>query len=400
MRLVVPGASTSVEEVGPFGRIYNVEAPPAPLNSEYRMVLPHRYLFPGTALQRIINYERPDLIEISDKYAMHYLGGLLRTQRLPGVSLRPTVIGMSHERMDENMAAYLTRGRAGRRFCEWYMKWLYFPMFDHHITVSEHTAQELIRASHGHKVRRGIWVAPMGVDRDRFSPHRRTPGGRRLLLNLVEGRDDSVVLFYAGRLAPEKNLSLLIETIARLDPSIYRLAIAGTGILLEELQRECCKRHLRHVTFLGHIADRELLAGYYASADIFVHPNPREPYGIAPLEAMSAGLALVAPNVGGVTSYANSSNAWLVDAEPAAFADAVTRIGGNPVERANRTAAARRTAEQHRWPDVTARFLQLYRELHAVTRDGTLQGIRAEGMLPAREYSTPGNLFGKELIEL
>ena len=47
-------------------------------------MLPHRYLFPRTALQRIINHELPDLIEVSDKYAMHYLAGLLRTRRLPG----------------------------------------------------------------------------------------------------------------------------------------------------------------------------------------------------------------------------------------------------------------------------------------------------------------------------
>jgi hypothetical protein len=89
MRLVVPGVSTSVEEVGRFGRIYNIEAPRAPFNSEYRVVLPHRYLFPQTALQRIINEERPDLIEVSDKYSMQYLAGLLRTGRLPGSARVP-----------------------------------------------------------------------------------------------------------------------------------------------------------------------------------------------------------------------------------------------------------------------------------------------------------------------
>ena len=84
MRLVVPGPATSVRDVGRFGRIYEIEAPRAPLNPDYRLVLPHRYLFPRTALQRIINHELPDLIEVSDKYAMHYLAGLLRTRRLPG----------------------------------------------------------------------------------------------------------------------------------------------------------------------------------------------------------------------------------------------------------------------------------------------------------------------------
>ncbi len=383
MRLVVPGPSTSVEEVGRFGRIYNIEAPHAPINPEYRMVLPHRYLFPRTALQRIINDERPDLIEVSDKYAMPYLAGLLRTRRLPGVRIRPTVVGLSHERMDENMAAYLTDKRAAQRFCEWYMKWLYFPMFDHHITVSEHTAEELIHASRGHKVRRGIWVAPMGVDCDRFTSQRRTPAIRKGLLELVRGGEDSTILFYAGRLVPEKNLSLLIETVARLDPATSRLAVAGTGILFDSLQRECVSRGLRNVTFLGHIADRETLANYYANADIFIHPNPREPFGIAPLEAMSSGLALVAPNAGGVTSYADASNAWLADPTPAAFAEAVAATRADASERARRTAAARRTAERHRWPDVTARFLQLYRELNAMT-----QGEAVTGAIAPRVWST------------
>jgi alpha-1,6-mannosyltransferase len=395
MRLVVPGVTTSVEPVGRLGRIYHIEAPRAPLNPEYRMVLPHRYLFPRTALQRILNEERPDLIEISDKYALPYFAGFLRTGRLPGVALRPTVVGMSHERMDENMAAYVTRGRAGRRFCEWFMKWLYFPMFDHHIAVSEHTAQELIGASRGHKVRRGIWVAPMGVDSELFTPERRSAGARRRLLDLVQGRGDSTVLLYAGRLAPEKNLSLLVETIARLDPAIYRLAIAGTGVLLEALKDECLARDLGHVAFLGHVADRETLAEYYANADIFVHPNPREPFGIAPLEAMSSGLALVAPDSGGVLSYASASNAWLADATPAAFSDAIAAVRADPAERATKTEAARKTAEQHRWAEVTARYLQLFRELHAMT-----QGGQRTETIAARTYSTPGDLLGRELIEL
>jgi alpha-1,6-mannosyltransferase len=394
MRLVVPGPHTSIELVGRFGLIYNIEAPRAPLNPEYRLVLPHRYLFPRTALQHIINDENPDLIEVSDKYAMHYLAGLLRTRRLPGVHRRPTVVGMSHERMDENMAAYLTRASAGKRFCEWYMKWIYFPMFDHHITTSEHTAEELIRASRGHKVRRGIWISPMGVDCDLFNPSRKTESGRQHLLDLVQGAAGSTVLLYAGRLAREKNLSLLIETMALLDPAVYRLAIAGAGVLLDSLRRVCAAKGLAHVFFLGHIADREALADHFANADIFIHPNPREPFGIAPLEAMSAGTALVAPDAGGVTSYANNSNAWLASPAPAAFAAAVTAVQRDPAERARRTALARQTAEQHSWATTAARYLNLYRQLNAIT-----QGSHFTETIRARTYSTHGDSWGRELIE-
>jgi alpha-1,6-mannosyltransferase len=144
--------------------------------------------------------------------------------------------------------------------------------------------------------------------------------------------------------------------------------------------------------FSGHVADRKTLAHWYANADIFVHPNPREPFGIAPLEAMSSGLALVAPNEGGVASYANASNAWLADAAPAAFADAIGAVQADPIARVAKTEAARKTAERHRWPDITARYLQLYRELQAIT-----QGERRAETIAARTWSTPGDQFGKRI---
>jgi alpha-1,6-mannosyltransferase len=393
IRLVVPGESTRVTPAGSFGRIYEIEAPRAPLNPQYRLVLPHRYLFPRTALQRIINDEQPDLVEVSDKYTINYLAGLLRTRRLPGVRARPAVVGTSHERMDENMAAYLSSSEISRRFCDWYMKWIYFPMFDHHTTVSEHTAEELIRASCGHRVRRGVWISPMGVDCETFRPSRRSQAGRQKLLDLAETGEDAVILFYAGRLVPEKNLMLLLETIALLDPSAFRLVIAGSGILRDSLERQCESEGIANVRFLGHVSDRELLADCYSNADIFVHPNPREPYGIAPLEAMASGTPLIAPGTGGLTSYANESNAWLAAPDAASFAATIIAAHLNPGQCRLRSNAARQTAEELSWPVVASRYLQLYRELRAITN-----GEQRAHSISARTWSTPGDFFGRELI--
>jgi alpha-1,6-mannosyltransferase len=239
------------------------------------------------------------------------------------------------------------------------MKWFYFPMFDHHITFSEHTAEELIRASHGHKVRRGIWVTPLGVDCDRFIVNRRVPGTA------------VTRLLYVGRLSPEKNVFLLLDMMKRLNPHEYTLTIAGDGPLLEEM---LCRKP-EHVSFLGHVADRGALADVYANADVFVHPNPREPFGIAPLEAMAAGLALIAPNTGGVTTYANRTNAWLVSADPEAMAAAAREIRMNPITRNAKISAARETAERFGWPVVTKRLLELYEEITAITRNRQLQPL-------------------------
>ena len=391
MRLVVPGEETRVEEFGEFGRIYHLQASRAPINGSYRMLYPHRFLFPGTAIQRVLNDERPDLLEISEKYTMPYLAGLLRIHSLWGVGFRPSVVGLTCERMDENVAAYVSTGKGAAWFCRRYMKWIYFPMFDHHIAVSEHTASELRPASRGHKVRRGVWIRPMGVDSDCFTPARASASARERLVRLAGGNERSRLAVYAGRLAPEKNLPLLVETMERLDPH-WRLLLAGQGMLLDSLQAMCARKAPGRVTFLGHLTERSELADLLANADVFVHPNPREPFGIAPLEAMASGLPVVAPNQGGIVSYANRTNAWLAEPNPGAFAAALQEAAACTEAKRARVAAALETARAHGWPHVAADFLRLYGELHAITK-----GEAAGGSEPPEFYSTRGNLLGQEI---
>ena len=126
---------------------------------------------------------------------------------------------------------------------------------------------------------------------------------------------DSIVLLYAGRISPEKNIGLLVEMMRILSKDSqhdYRLLVAGAGPQSEWLREQGDKQAPGKIRLLGHL-DKETLANYYANADVFVHPNPKEPFGIAPLEAMASGVATVAPNAGGILSYATSTNAWLVE---------------------------------------------------------------------------------------
>jgi len=149
IRLVVPGESDCIEDVGTFGRIYHVKAAPALFNSKYRMIYPSQFLSAGNKLQNILARERPDVVEICDKYTLHYLGGLLRMKLLQGVDFRPVVVGLSCERMDDNFRSYLADVPLAQKFCIWYMRWIYFPFFDDHIANSEYTAAELKTASKG-----------------------------------------------------------------------------------------------------------------------------------------------------------------------------------------------------------------------------------------------------------
>lgn len=120
-------------------------------------------------------------------------------------------------------------------------------------------------------------------------------------------------------------------------------------------------------------AARPDLARLLASVDVFVHPNPHEPFGIGPLEAMASGTPLVAPGSGGVLEYADASCAWLAQPHGDAFAHAVLEVLSNTAAARIKIERARSVAERHDWRNVTEQFFASYDELHA-TRQIVRQG--------------------------
>jgi alpha-1,6-mannosyltransferase len=353
MRLVAPGDQSGCEQVGSCGRLYRVKAPHSPLGDRrYRLILPIGACLREVA--RILRLEQPDLIEVSDKYTLPYISGMLRKHLMRKYLLRgvgrPTEIATSHERMDVNVSAWLTKKTFGGWFARFYMSHIYFPMFDHHIANSQYTAAELVPASAGYTTRRGIWVSPMGLDNRFFSARTRRPHeGKRLL--------------YAGRLSAEKNTTVLVDLIALL-PADYSLVIAGDGPQRPWLIEQASKLPPGQMQVKGHFRDREEFAQELADADVFLHPNPREPFGITPLEAMACGVPVVAPRAGGVLSYANSENAWLCEPTAAEFASAIRSVFADPIERERRISAGRLTARDFDWEIVAARYFQLLDGLH------------------------------------
>ncbi len=344
MRLVAPGEQNGVQSEGDFGRIYLVKAPRSPwIDPRYRLLMPLGR--GGREIQRILAEERPRILEVSDKYSLPYISGLIRKGLMRGAP-RPTEIATSHERMDDNFAVHVSPGRLGGLFSRLYMRYIYFAQFDHHIANSSYTAAELAPASRGHTTRRGIWVCPMGVDTELFRP----------AADLGRRRRGS--LLYAGRLAREKNVSLLLDVLALL-PGEFTLDIAGDGPEREAVEARARAEFPGRVRMLGFLKDRAAYAARLREAGVFLHPNPREPFGIGPLEAMASGAPTVVPNSGGVLSYANADNAWLCPADAAAFASAVLEIESDGVERRRRSANAVATAAAHDWRLIAERYFTL-----------------------------------------
>lgn len=119
---------------------------------------------------------------------------------------------------------------------------------------------------------------------------------------------------------------------------------------------------------------------------MFVHPNPREPFGIGPLEAMASGVPVVVPNSGGVLEYATHDNAWLVAPDAASFAEAIrAAANGDP----RRITAATETVVRFYWREATGRYFAAYDDIHRRFTRATSRGIalqtRTRGVVDALE---------------
>lgn len=369
--LVVPGAGDSMERVGEFGRVYTIAAPPCPLfDSRYHLLLPHLYALPyPSALRKILQKEQPDLVEVCDKFTLSCVPSVLRRRWIKGVA--PAVlVGMSCERLDDNVSAYISEGPIARSLANWYLKKMYVTRFDCHISNSHYTAGELVRAL-ADRPEIPVHVRPMGVDCGSFSPARRIPSARAELVSRLAITTESTLparlLLYVGRISPEKNIDVLLEMMKGLaaDTSAeYHLVFAGDGPRAPWLKAASAEAVPGRIHLLGHIGGREELAGLYANCDALVHPNPKEPFGIAPLEAMASGLPVVAPRAGGVLSYANSGNCWLVEVMGIGFAAGVREVFSDEAIKAAKIERALQTAASLDWPRIVAIFFDLYDELY------------------------------------
>jgi glycosyltransferase involved in cell wall biosynthesis len=253
------------------------------------------------------------------------------------------------------------------------MRSVYGPRFDCHISISNYTATEISQAL-AERPDLPVHVRPMGVGCDTLSPQRRTDSRRGNLLAAIPklvATQATRLLLYVGRISHEKNIPLLLEMMKVLDrdpTGDYRLLIAGNGPLAAWFAKAAAAKMPGRVRLLGHIHERDQLADLYANCDALVHPNPREPFGIAPLEAMASGLPLVAPNTGGVLAYAHPGNAWLARPDGESFAAAVRDVFADDDARQAKIEKALRTATEFSWPRITDQFFALYDDVYQRSR--------------------------------
>lgn len=202
-----------------------------------------------------------------------------------------------------------------------------------------------------------VRVLGRGIDAEHFGHHRRDDALRR---RWGVGEDQPVAL-HVGRLAHEKNLELLADTLE----VMQRYQADMVPVLVGDgPQRTALEARLPNAVFTGFV-DADSLARHYASADIFLFPSRSETYGNVVTEAMASSLAVVAFDhaaAGELIEHRRNGMKLPLDDERG-FIDAALELCQQPELRSRLGRAARLRVEDQRWSRIADDFLAI---LHQV----------------------------------
>jgi glycosyltransferase involved in cell wall biosynthesis len=170
-------------------------------------------------------------------------------------------------------------------------------------------------------------------------------------------------LLFVGTQEPRKNLDRLIAAFARLDMEL-QLVIAGpAGWGSVDLPGVVRKLGLEgRVVFSGYLPDEEIGA-LMAGARAFVFPTLYEGFGLPPLEAMAAGVPVVAATAGSLPEVLGEGPFWCDPVDVDSIADALTRVVTDEDARATAVEAGRKRAASYDWSTTAELTLEAYRRV-------------------------------------
>lgn len=196
------------------------------------------------------------------------------------------------------------------------------------------------------EVKSHIEVIPNGVDLHKFQ--QATPLSRAEF----GFADQDILLVYAGRIAPEKNINFLLQCfagIARVIPNVYLLIVGGGKKQFEEeLQDQILQLGVTSRVRSTGMISYEAIPDYLAMCDIFVTTSVSESFGMSTVEAMGAGLPIMGIHSTGISDIVEDGKTGFLSTEDvAAFTAKLTYLCLHPSLRKAMGVAAREASNQY-----------------------------------------------------
>jgi glycosyltransferase-like protein len=260
---------------------------------------------------------------------------------------------------------------------------------DHVLVVSEHW-RRILTASYGVSPA----VVTNGVDVARFAANGHG-AAERAALRRRAGAGDRFLFLTVGGIEPRKGSRELLEAMGllkrRLDPAPVLAIVGGHSFQDHRAYRDAALARTEEVglalgddvVILGTVDDAEL-PGWYRAADGFAFPSVKEGFGLVVLEAMAAGLPVVASDIPVFREFLGGGAALFTRAgDPDDLAAGLHRLVTDAAERRRLAAAGPAVAAGYSWEATARQHLALYRSMTAA-RPG------AGGAAAATHGDSPG----------
>jgi glycosyltransferase involved in cell wall biosynthesis len=189
--------------------------------------------------------------------------------------------------------------------------WFWYPIYRLVYTKANHIqviSKWLERRARSYGYKGSISLIPNGVDLKKYEQVKFIDKEKiKSKLNIPHGNK---VIFSSSRLVEKNDMESLIRSIKQVNISVS-LVIAGSGKLDSHLRNLVSELALdQNVIFLGTVS-RDQVIDYYAASDIFVRPSLSEGQGISFIEAMAAGVPVIATPVGGIPDFLSDGKTGL-----------------------------------------------------------------------------------------
>lgn len=233
-----------------------------------------------------------------------------------------------------------------------YLRWVYSKA-DLVLCPSHHTKQLL----ETYPVTAPIDVITNGVDHDSLA-------GFESLRDTYRSRYDlsDMVVFAVGNVFERKGLTTFCRLAQATAYDFVWFGPYDTGPHASPVVNEWVAAPPENLTFTGWIDDKR---GAFAAGDVFLFPTNAENQGIAVLEAMACGKAVVLRDLPVFQEYYTDGEDCLLCSSFSDFRAALERLAANPGLRARLGENARETARDHRLDNVGERLHAIYERTHS-----------------------------------
>ena len=198
-----------------------------------------------------------------------------------------------------------------------------------------------------------VLVTPNGIDVDAWR------------VAHVPGRGDELRAVSVMRLAPRKRLIPLLRIVEMAHRSLMGTAHLSLTIVGDGPERSAAERFIRShrltgvIRLTGRLGPEEIRE-VFAHSDLFVQPSVKESFGLAALEARSAGLPVLARTQTGTSHFIRDGVEGVLVPSDRAMAQALMGLARDPDRVAAMAEVNRSTAPAESWPQVLGRMREAY----------------------------------------